>query len=479
MNQKEIILVNPFHKISGGNEGAVGPPLGLMYIASLLEQDGHSVGIVDGKVNRFNVTQTIKAIQRESSKPLLIGLYIYSFNQKVCKELILNLRQVFPDAVIVAGGPIPTSIPERVLDDISLDYLVRGEGEFALRDLVRKLKGNVRQPIRDIPGVIPGDKSVPFDTKTARITNLDDLPFPAYHLLGDIKRYSSSSRGMPFAAMITSRGCQYNCDFCSKDVFENSVARRSVLNVISEIDELIKRYGIKQVDFVDDNLANSRNCFEMFLDEILMRNYKIWFNVPSGVRADILDKKLLNKMRKANFYSLAFGIETADQDLLNMHNKSLNIDLMESKIAIAKSCGFFVYGFFIIGLPGETEGSFRKTLAFIKKTRIDMANFMIAIPFPGSKMMETVKENGKLLVDIESGIDEGFYGGKCFFSYPGLNPNDVIRRYKIAYRSFFSFKKILKLLFQCRGALEYRWLIANGLSVVKNIFKTKNNSNNI
>lgn len=470
MEQKEIILVNPFYPVCGDNEGAVTPPLGLMYIASFLEQDGHSVGIVDARLNRFNLNQTIKAIQQKSAKPILIGLYICSFNQKVCKELVFSLRSLFKEAVIVVGGPAPTSIPERILDDISPDYLVRGEGEFALRDLARRIKGGTRGIICDIKGVIPRDKSKPLTDITERVTNLDSLPFPAYHLLDNIKKYSSSGRGRPFATVITSRGCQFNCDFCFKGIFGNSITRRSISNIVNEIDELVKRYKIRQVAFVDDNLTNNRSHFEMLLDEIIARNYKIWFNVASGVRSEILDRKLLDKMRKAGFYSLAFGIESADQGLLNMHNKGLNIALMEDKILLAKKAGFFVYGFFIIGLPGETEESFRKTLGFIKRTGINMVNFCIAIPFPGTKMMGMVKENGQLLVDVEGGIDHGHYSGKCFFSYPGMSSRDVTRRYKTAYRSFFNLRNILKLLIHYRAN---RWFITNGLSMVRNICKSK------
>ncbi len=471
MKENEIILVNPFQRIIGDNEGASAPPLGLMYIASFLEKRGHSVGIVDARLNRFDISQTIRAMQKKSSHPLLIGLYINSFNQKICRNLVKDLKQVFPATTIVVGGPVPTAIPRRVLEDISPDYLVRGEGEFALEGLVQKIKRNVGYPIRELPGIIPRDMSVPLDSRATRITNLDDLPFPAYHLLGDIKKYSSFARGRPFATMIISRGCQYNCDFCSKDVFGNNITRRSVQNVIDEIDELVGHFGIKQVNFVDDNLTNNRNYFEELLDGILVRNYKIWFNASSGVRSEILDWQLLHKMHRAGFYSLAFGIESADQKLLNLHDKNLNIDLMEAKIALARSAGFSIYGFFIIGLPGETEESFQKTLAFIQRTRLDMANFTIATPFPGTKMLRLIKEKGKLLVDIEGGIDKGYYGASCFFAYPGLEPEDVIRRYKVAYRRFFNFKKILKLLIKYRGISEYRWFIANGLSVARNIFR--------
>lgn len=469
-DSKKIILVNPFHNLFGDSAGAVAPPLGLMYIASLLEQDGHSVRIVDARLNRFNVNQTVRAVKEEASLPLLIGLYVNTLNQKVCRDLVSGFRQAFSEAVIAAGGPVPTAIPERTLDDISPDYIVRGEGEFALRELVRQIKEDAREPIRNIAGVAPRDRSVPLTTRTARITNLDDLPHPAYHLLQDLRRYSSSGRGRPFATVITSRGCQYNCDFCSKDVFGQVVTRRGVPDIISEIDELTARYGIKQVDFVDDNLAHNRKFFEMLLDGLLERNYKIWFNLTSGIRAEILDQKLLNKMRKARFYSLAFGIESADQNLLNMHNKHMNINLMEEKIALAKGAGFFVHGFFIIGLPEETEDSFNKTLAFIKKTRIDMAAFCIAVPFPGTEMLQAVKQRGRLLFDVEGGLDEGFYGGRCFFSYPSLDPKDVIRRYKTAYREFFTFNRMSKLLIHYRAN---RWFRRNGMSVVKNILKSK------
>lgn len=465
----EAIFINPLPNGKGLNDATIEPPLGLAYLASALEQHSFTCSIIDANALGLNSKQVLPQISKQAR---LIGFYLNSFNYNSVLELSKLCRKQRPDATIVLGGPLASAAPEMALSEIPCHGLVQGEGEDAIVGIMRNLASG-RPPFDcEIPGAVYHDISTGkvVINPVARIMDLDRLPFPAYHLLPPLNTYKSRSRKRPVAAMITTRGCAHQCIFCSKDVFRRKVAYRSAANVLAEIDYLVKHLGARQIDILDDNFAQNRDRMEEILEGIVHRDYGLAINLQSGIRSEILDENLLSLMKKAGIYKLAFGIESADPEVLRICRKRLDLRKLEEVVRLSKKMGILVYGFFIIGLPGETEQSFRKSMDFARHLGLDVANFCMAVPFPGTELFRMVKEKGRLLIDTTGNIDTGFYGGKVFYEYDNLRKEDILRRYQIAYKEFYSFGKKLKILCSIRSFSELIWVLNAGKFVLKGLF---------
>lgn len=471
---KEIVLINPFPTGQGLNDATIEPPLGLCYIAAVLEKNHYVCRIIDANVEKLSNRDIIGRIKES---PSIIGIYLNSFLFNVSRDLTFDIRKKFPKSIILLGGPLASTIPEILLEEFSCDGVIRGEGEYAVLGIMNNISANKPAFDETIMGAVYKQKDGDIrynDLK--RITNLDELPFPALHLLPSLKMYKSRSRKKPIAPIVTSRGCPYGCSFCSKDIFERKITMRSAKNVLDEIDFLVKEYGVKQIDILDDNFAQNRIRLIDILDGIIMRNYNLVVNLQSGVRIENLDEEILIKMRRAGVYKIAFGIETADEKLLDIHNKKLNLKKMEEIVHLSKKLGFLTYGFFIIGLWGETDKEFDKTITFAKRMDFDVANFCMAIPFVGTELFRMVEANGKFLIDTRRNIDSGFYNGKVFYEYGDQKEKDILARYNRAYKEFYSIGKKLKVLLAIRSFSELMWLIEAVWFVVKGTLKKSSNT---
>jgi radical SAM superfamily enzyme YgiQ (UPF0313 family) len=464
----DVVLINPHPGGQGLNEATKEPPLGLAYLAAVLEQNGYACQIIDANTLDLDLPETLSRISRDAK---LIGFYLNSFCYTTVQELCKSIRKSLPGTKLILGGPLPSAAPHVVLSDFLVDGLIMGEGEDAIVCLIRNLIQ--KKPLFDkgVPGAVyrnPVSDQLIMNPP-ARITNLDRLPFPAYHLLPPLSAYKSRSRKNPVAAIVTSRGCPFECSFCSKDIFHRRTTFRSPENVLSEIDYLVIQLGARQIDILDDNFAIKRFFIEPILDGLIERNYGIAINLQSGIRIEILDEPLLKKMRQAGIYKLAFGVESADPQVLKLAKKRLDLAKLEEVIRLAKKEGFLVYGFFIIGLPGETEDGFQRTLGFARKMDFDVANFTMAIPFIGTELYAMVKKDGRFLIDTSRNIDVGFYGGQVFFEYGDSKADDILHRYKAAYKEFYSFQRNLKLLSQIRSWAELRWVLDSFIFVFRGI----------
>ncbi|TAN42080.1 MAG: B12-binding domain-containing radical SAM protein [Nitrospirae bacterium] len=468
----DAVFINPFPSGEGLNEATVIPPIGLGYIAAVLERDGFNCMIIDANLLRLN---NAEIIDRVPEKTPLIGIYLNSFLYDTVKDLTSVLSKKFKDTTIILGGPLPTAEPEMILREMDCNGIVRGEGEYAVLGIMRNIKKALFPFYGEISGAVYYDSNSGAIVRNSviRIVDLDALPFPAYHLLPHFKFYKIRRRKSPSAPIISSRGCAYGCIFCSKDIFEKKISFRSSGNILAEVDYLVKHYGIRQLDIMDDNFAFNKARMIEILDGIIEKKYDIAINIQSGIRTELVDEPLLDKMKKAGVYKLAFGIESADKDVLMTCHKQINLDKVKEVVTLAKKKGFLVYGFFIIGLPGETDESFERTLEYAKKLDLDIANFCMAVPFVGTELYRMVNEKGRFLIDTERNISSGFYDGKVFYEYEGAKAADILVRYKKAYSEFYTLRKKIGLLFKIRSFSELRWFLSVYLMIVKGLFRSK------
>jgi len=385
------------------------PPMGLLYIASYLRKQGHSVYLFDTNefiwrvYKRFGIKSIINSfLMREIKekikeiKPDFIGFGItFSLYLDLIKELIHGIRRSFSDIPVAVGGANVSSNPSLFMD--CADYVVSGEGELILDKILKR--------------------KIPVDCKLfspEKNTELDNLPHPAVDLL-NLDIYFDSVHVMPIHGisalrrwfpMITSRGCPYDCIFCSiHSTMGYKWRPRSVENVMDELGILVHKYGIKDILFEDDNISFSAERFYNMCDHIIRGNYKINWYVPNGLRFDTLNKDLLTIMKASGCQEIWIALESGEEETLrNIIKKPIDLNKARKIISLCKEIDIRVSCFFIIGFPGETTNNIYNTLNFIKELRsIGMYRYELsfAAPIPGTKLYDMCLKNNYLMEDRE------------------------------------------------------------------------------
>lgn len=467
-----FLFINPGSFSSGLNEATLVPPIGPLYIATLLNQNGYRAEVYDALLTRANPREVMKFI--EQKKPKVIGLRVYYYNIDWTRQLIELLRNFHHKIIIGIGGHLASYDAKKAVAKLQADFAISGEGEFSMAALADNINKG-RPYYEGVPGITAriDNERYYLGPQNKRINNIDQLPFPDYGLVGGLKLYSARTRFYPAAPIFTTRGCPFECSFCSKDVFGNMVAYRSAENVIQEIISLKKNYGIKEIDILDDNFTLNRRHAQDILDLIIKERVNLAFSLKNGVRVESLDEDILFQMKRAGFYKIAFGIESADENVLRLCNKQLDINKLRRIALSAKKLGFKVSGFFIIGLPGETRQSVVKTFRFAKELKLDTANVCMATPYPGTGLYDYVKKHGRFLFDPEDNYDIGPYGGKGFYRLPEISEREMLHRFRYAYFKFYSPLKILQDFIGLRSFAELKWFIYAAISVFRGQFRSR------
>ena len=457
----KICLINPpilFSKRSMQKEIEIFQPLGLAYIAAMLEKYNYEVSILDTIAEKYNkilemegdlcsVGMTYEEIYSyiERDIPDVVGITIpFTAHSQSAFKVASIVKKVDKDIITIVGGSHPSVRPNECLIP-SVDFVVIGEGEYTFLELIQKIEKqktvkNLNKNIfKEVKGIAFLNDGKTFVTKSRPfIEDLDSLPFPARHLLPMQKYFESQkdskySRGISERniSIITSRGCPFNCTFCSIHLTMGRKYRaRSPKNVVDEIEQLINDYDIKHIEFEDDNLTLYRKRTEQICDEIIQRGLKFKWRTPNGVRADTLDEKLLRKMKKAGCYELWFAPESGVQRVIDeVIHKHISLDKIMENVKICLNLGIKVNCFLVIGLPGETKDEIRKTLYFARKLKKMGASFYIniATPLYGTEFYNIAKEKGYLR-DI---TDENLiYNNGLYIDTPDFTAEEVFDFFK-------------------------------------------------
>lgn len=424
---KRILLFEPPRTVSAESlkrtRPTAQPPLGLAYLAAILEREGFEVMIVDaiiedplcssGKITREGLLrfglgddQIAKII--EEYAPDMVGVScLVSAKYNDAKNICSITKRVDPDCVTVMGGAHPTLMAKDVLKNADLDYVVLGEGDYSFLELIRYIEGKLA--ISELDGVAMKEGGrIRIIPKTRYIKDLDDIPFPARHLL-KIEDYwkvnlpHGEATRVPWSTIMTSRGCPASCIYCAVQlVWGKKYRARSAENVLAEIDLLINRYGIKELLIEDDNFTFDKKRTEKILDGIIDRGWDITWTTPSGIAIFALDANLLRKIKRSGCTSITLAIESGSQRVLNeVVKKPLQLKKVEEIAREAKKVGLKTKAFFMLGIPGETKEEMRQTLELARRLKLDWSCFSITTPLPGTALYDICKTNNYIEGDID------------------------------------------------------------------------------
>ncbi len=416
----KILLVQPPVTVKANEVFAVTPPLGLAYLAAVAEQSGHSVKILDTIVEGFNfridqgrfirIGLPEEAIKREirNFQPDVVGITCpFTLMDEEMRRVASIVKKVTSDTLVVVGGAHPSSMPQYVIQDGNIDFVVIGEGERIFSELIQTIdQGEECTKIKGL--LFKSDGKIIETGRRAFIEDLDSLPYPARHLLS-IEKYiqlgqaHGSQKRKRYTPMVTSRGCPGRCVFCSiHTVWGHKWRARSPENVVREIEVLISKFKIREIHFEDDNLTLSRQRMMRICDLIIERGLDITWTTPNGVAVNTLDSDLLAKIKKSGCYQLSFGIESGDPAVLkNIIHKPLSLEKVKTVVKCSKKLGIWTHGFFVIGFPGESLESIQRTVNFAKQTDLDSANFFIAAPYPGTPLNDIALCEGLIKEDFD------------------------------------------------------------------------------
>jgi len=366
-----------------------GYPLGLAYISSVLKKNGYDVNVFDYSICRYNSDRFINDIKKIN--PEFIGFTVYTYSYRAIKTMISLLRRELPRTKIIIGGPHVSALPVFSLEDLNADFSIIGEAEFIILDLIKRIESG-RQSFDDLKGIAFWKDNKPvLNPGCNLIYNLDELPYPAWELFPPEKYTDIGGqvffKDRPIGAVITSRGCPHHCSFCASHVIHGrNFRRRSPKKVVDEIEILIKHYGIKEMVFYDDTFSELPDHALGICEEIIKRKLHISWRTEVGLRLDTLDEKLIKTFKASGCYLLGFGIESINNQVLAMAKKPLLKSCITDKIQMIKKYGIETLGYFMMGLPGDTEISIRETISFAKHSLLDFMVFHPTCPLPGSEI---------------------------------------------------------------------------------------------
>lgn len=445
----DVLFLNPpWHKKSGNIWKTVSscmPPFGLGILAALTRSKGYSVAIIDYNAEHVGLDEACSYLPK--SEPRFVGITATTLLIDNALELAKIVKGKYSNSKVIIGGVHATVMPRDVLSRKEVDFIVMGEGENSLLEL---LSGKIPEEIRGMG--FKNNGQVILNPPQPMITDLDISPFLAYDLLPIYKYYSApgSFKRNPSFGMITSRGCPGRCTFCNGDLFGAMIRFKSAEKVIEEIKLLQKNYSIKDIVFYDDTFTSNRKRVKDFCRLLAENNIDLTWSCFS--RVDTVDLETLREMKKAGCHQVMYGVESADAQILNNLNKKISLQKVEESVSATKIAGMEVRLAFMLGNPGETEETLRKTIKYAIDLDPDLVSFNITTPYPGTQMFNWAKANNYLMHENWTEYDLA----KPVMDLPTIDSKTILRYYKKAYRQFyFRPSYILKRLLKIRSFKDF------------------------
>ena len=407
------------------------PPLGLAYIAAVLEQAGHRVTITDCPVEGMRLGD-LSLVARQLW-PDLVGITATTPYWDQAQATGEVLRRVLPDRHLVLGGPHLNANPGLLLENLEYSLGVRGEGDFAMLEIVQAVESGADPA--EVPGVVSvREGELYFAAERPLIEDLDLLPFPARHLL-PIHRYrplANDEYQLPKTAAITSRGCPFQCTFCAKHTHGSRYRAYSPGRVVQELHHLEQRYGIRDIAFVDSTFMPTRKRILAILDAMEADPPRASWTC--SCRANVLDEGIVRRMRAMGCWRVRIGIESGNADVLRSIRKGVTREQCDFAVRTAAAAGLQVKAFFMVGHVHDTPETVEETIRFAMSLPLKDVTVQINTPLPGTGQYEEAKTNGTL--------QEGDTSRYSFFEPVYLpaafsSPDQLLAAQKSFYRRFY------------------------------------------
>ncbi len=433
-------------------------PLGVFSMAAATRAAGHEVGVLDAAARELSTRQS--AQRAAEFKPDVVGISAATLAFNRARELAIALRKAAPGTVLVLGGPHVSAAPEEALAEPLFDFGVVGEGEATFAEALSVLAAG--GDLSEVAGLVLRKNGKPFRTPARPpIMDLDELPFPAYDMLGDFSLYNPppcNYKKKPVANVITSRGCPGRCTFCDRSVFGRRFRPRSALSIAREIELLFSSYGVREIAFVDDTFTLGRDRIYRLFE--ILEGRGISFPWTCMSRVNTVDREFLRFMRDKGLWHVSFGIESGDQEILKKIGKKISLEKARQVVAWCRELKIETKGFFMLGHPGETEESMEKTVR--EALSMDLSDVVVTIntPLPGSEQFKNARLYGTL-----DGSDLARFNmwAPVFVPY-GLTAARLVDKHREFYRRFYLRPRIvgryLASFFSVTGLDRARALIA-------------------
>ena len=491
-----VVLINPpiDSVLEHGNVSPVtqylfynSAPLGILYIASVLEQEGHIVSVIDAAAELLNIQRTTERVKEFNPDVIGIGSFTVTFETTV--KLGHAIKNALPKIPIVLGSYHVTLMPDEAMSHMCFDIGVLGEGEFTMKELVEHYEG--KRTLESVDGIcyriaketknnqptttettstsskihlqivgqskpqkLEQDYTVLTDAEKkgqeqekdyilhktkarAKFKDLDQLPFPARHLLPPniYKPIPVDDHAFPKFAMVTSRGCPHACAFCQKA--RSGYRSHSPKYIVDEIEHLVRDYGVKDIAFVDSLFCANKKRVHAICDEIIRRGLQKQVSWTCSSRVEVVDKQLLQKMKDAGCWRTRFGIESGHDDVLDFISKGINQDMIKRAITAADEVGLRPKAFFMVGHMPDTKERILETIRFAKSIPLHDITVQINTLLPETPQLDVWKKEGyKWGRIVNTTTDEKSFWEPTFVPW-GLESDDLIELHRQFYREFY------------------------------------------
>jgi len=454
----KILFINPPYinfeglKESGGHM----LPLSFGYLASYARKQIPDLEfeILDCEAEGLNYQQIEKRVK--DVKPDVVGITGPTPAMNHVYKIAEIVKGIFPETKVVAGGIHPTVLPERtMLEGEKIDFVIIGEGEHTFIQLLQALKTGQKE-FSNIAGLCwRKENSIVINQRRELIKDLNELPFPARDIFNLKLYYSAPTKKVSeenATPIITSRGCLFNCIHCpSKIIWRSNVRYRSADNVVTEIEECVNKYNLREFNFFDDTFTINKERVIEICNKIVEKKLRIYWICFS--RANTVDDELVQTMKAAGCRKISFGLESGNQKVLDLMRKQTTVKQGRKAVEIAKKQGLETHATFMLGNIGETAQTIKETINFAKSLDLDNATFFITCPFPGTDLYQIAQDLGYVNENTKWEAFAPLTVQQPILVQNNLTGEEIIQWQKKAFKQFYLRPKyIIKKLCRIRGA---------------------------
>lgn len=432
----KVLLVRPPTVMGEMAQSALQHPLGLLYLAAALEQAGHEPELLDLEVEAHDL-ETLRTRVSEG-RPSVLGFTAMTPHINTVGTLARVAKEVVPEAFVVAGGPHPSALPKRTLEELpALDAVVFGEGERTLCELLERLASGVG--LAGVTGLAyRHDGTIVVEQPRPVTEDLDQLPMPARHLL-DLEKYSRaavpglSQDFVRITQLLTSRGCPYGCIFCaSRHTLGRRLRLRSAWNVLEEVQRCMDQHGFNHFTLSDDQFTMDKERTEGLLEGF----QALGVSWDCDARVDLVNAELLREMARSGCKKVGFGVEAGSPRILKLLGKGITIDQVVAAFGDARDAGLMTAAYFMIGAhPDETEDDVWASVRLASSLKADFATFSVAVPLPGTALYDIMRSES--LIDTEDWKRFSYYHGTPAWRTRTMSAQRLVELQRTALRRFF------------------------------------------